>query len=75
VEEVADTVAAAMGGREAGQLFEGDRRFDVVVRVPRPAATTSTPWARLPVMLPEEPGGRGRSVPLRRSRSSGSPKV
>src|SRR3546814_18360928 len=29
IEEVADTVAAAMGGREAGLLFEGDRRFEV----------------------------------------------
>jgi cobalt-zinc-cadmium resistance protein CzcA len=34
VEEVANTVAAALGGREAGLLFEGDRRFSVVVRLP-----------------------------------------
>jgi cobalt-zinc-cadmium resistance protein CzcA len=34
VEEVANTVAAALGGREAGLLFEGDRRFAVVVRLP-----------------------------------------
>ena len=27
VEEVANTVSAALGGREAGLLFEGDRRF------------------------------------------------
>ena len=34
LDEVTDTVATAMGGREAGLVFEGDRRFDVVVRLP-----------------------------------------
>src|SRR5690606_41252443 len=34
LQEVTDTVATAMGGREAGLVFEGDRRFDVVVRLP-----------------------------------------
>ncbi|MFX8883503.1 efflux RND transporter permease subunit, partial [Acinetobacter baumannii] len=34
VREVADTVAAAMGGRDSGLLFEGDRRFSIAVRVP-----------------------------------------
>jgi cobalt-zinc-cadmium resistance protein CzcA len=29
-----DAVSTATGGRAAGQLFEGDRRFDVVVRLP-----------------------------------------
>ena len=32
LEDVTDTVAAAMGGREAGVVFEGDRRYDIVVR-------------------------------------------
>jgi len=31
--DVQDTVAAAIGGREAGTFFEGDRRFDIVVRL------------------------------------------
>ena len=34
VADVQDVVAAAVGGREAGQVFEGDRRFDLVVRLP-----------------------------------------
>jgi cobalt-zinc-cadmium resistance protein CzcA len=32
--DVQEVVAAAVGGREAGQVFEGDRRFDLVVRLP-----------------------------------------
>lgn len=34
VADVQDVVAVAIGGREAGLVFEGDRRFDVVVRLP-----------------------------------------
>ncbi len=34
VSDVQDVVAAAIGGREAGLVFEGDRRFDLVVRLP-----------------------------------------
>jgi len=33
VADVQDVVAIAVGGREAGQVFEGDRRFDIVVRL------------------------------------------
>jgi cobalt-zinc-cadmium resistance protein CzcA len=65
VEDVADTVAAAMGGREAGLVFEGDRRFDVVVRVPASVRADLDAIGALPVMLPEEPGRVRLSVPLR----------
>ena len=34
VDDVQNVVAASIGGAEAGQIFEGDRRFDVVVRLP-----------------------------------------
>ena len=33
VADVHDVIAIAVGGREAGQVFQGDRRFDVVVRL------------------------------------------
>jgi cobalt-zinc-cadmium resistance protein CzcA len=32
--DVHDVVSIAVGGRAAGQVFEGDRRFDIVVRLP-----------------------------------------
>jgi len=64
VEEVADTVAAAMAGREAGLLFEGDRRFDVVVRVPQSTRNDLDALGALPVMLPEEGGHPRGSVQL-----------
>ena len=65
IEEVANTVAAALGGREAGIVFEGDRRFDIVVRLDNPTRDNLDAIGALPVML--ETGGSGprMSIPLR----------
>ena len=32
--DVQDVIGIAIGGREAGLVFEGDRRFEIVVRLP-----------------------------------------
>ena len=65
VDEVADTLSAALGGREAGQLFEGDRRFDIVVRLPGAQRNDLDALGALPVMLPSTGGAARASVPLR----------
>ena len=65
VEEVADTVASALGGREAGMLFEGDRRFPVVVRLPDAQRDDVDVLGSIPVMLPQNDGGARASIPLR----------
>jgi len=51
VADVQDVVEVAMGGREAGQLFEGDRRFDIVVRLPENLRTNINILKRLPIPL------------------------
>jgi cobalt-zinc-cadmium resistance protein CzcA len=71
VEEVADTVAAALGGRPAGLLFSGDRRFQIVVRVPDAQRSDLEALGALPVMLPEVNGSHHASVPLRQVASFG----
>lgn len=43
VADVQALVSTAMGGTTVGQIFEGDRRFDLVVRLPENSATTSLP--------------------------------
>jgi cobalt-zinc-cadmium resistance protein CzcA len=53
VDDVQKTVAVAMGGAKAGQLFEGDRRFDIVVRLPEAQRQDLQVLARLPIALPE----------------------
>ena len=65
VEEVANTVAAALGGREAGILYEGDRRFNVVVRLPDDQRDDIETLGAIPVMLPGAEGQQSRSIPLR----------
>jgi cobalt-zinc-cadmium resistance protein CzcA len=47
-----DTLAAAIGGRKAGMLFQGDRRFDIVVRLPEALRADLGAIARLPIALP-----------------------
>ncbi|MEP6906866.1 MAG: CusA/CzcA family heavy metal efflux RND transporter [Pseudoxanthomonas sp.] len=48
---VQDTVATAVGGEVAGQLFEGDRRFDIVVRLPERLRHDPAALADLPIPL------------------------
>jgi cobalt-zinc-cadmium resistance protein CzcA len=75
--DVQDTVATAVGGAVAGQLFEGDRRFDLVVRLPEALRQDPAVLADLPIPLPVTEdadqsshtaawrGGAPRTVPLR----------
>ena len=65
VKEVADTVATALAGRSAGQIFEGDRRFDIVVRLPAELRSNLDELGALPVMLPVAGNEARVSVPLR----------
>lgn len=51
IADVQDVVEVAMGGREAGKLFEGDRRFDIVVRLPENLRTDINILKRLPIPL------------------------
>ena len=57
--DVSRAVSAAIGGQEAGQIFEGDRRFDVVVRLGDEARNDPAVLAALPITT-----ASGISVPL-----------
>jgi len=52
---VVDTVNIATGGRTAGQVFQGDRRFDIVVRLPEDLREDPRALENLPVPLPHSP--------------------
>jgi cobalt-zinc-cadmium resistance protein CzcA len=49
---VQEAVGIAVGGEMAGQLFEGDRRFDLVVRLPEDIRSDPARLADLPIPLP-----------------------
>src|SRR3546814_4345599 len=57
VGDIQDVVAVSIGGREAGQLFEGDRRFPVVVRLPEDIRAKVDQIGRLRVPLPATSDG------------------
>lgn len=63
---VQDVLGAAIGGREAGVLFEGDRRFDIIVRLPENVRSDLQALENLPVPLPVAREGSISSVPLKR---------
>jgi len=75
--DVQETVATAIGGSVAGQLIEGDRRFDLVVRLPESQRQDPAVLADLPIPLPANTSidessrlatganGGPRTVPLR----------
>ncbi|MEC5385097.1 CusA/CzcA family heavy metal efflux RND transporter [Uliginosibacterium sp. H3] len=66
VADVQQVVATAIGGQEAGTIFQGDRRFDVLVRLPEALRSDLEALKRLPVALPKADGtvGQLRFIPL-----------
>ena len=52
VGDVQDTIAVAVGGRQAGTLYEGDRRFDMVVRLSDALRTDIDGLSRLLIPVP-----------------------
>jgi cobalt-zinc-cadmium resistance protein CzcA len=56
MEDVQQVVSASIGGVVAGQVFEGDRRFDVVVRLPETLREDTEAIGRLRVPVPGSGG-------------------
>ena len=53
VSAVQATIESALGGKVVGKVFEGDRRFDIVVRLPENIRTDLDRLGRLPIPLPD----------------------
>jgi cobalt-zinc-cadmium resistance protein CzcA len=65
VGDVQEAIAIAAGGREAGVLFQGDRRFDIIVRLPERLRSDMEAMKQLPIHLPvDEAGGQARPAYL-----------
>jgi cobalt-zinc-cadmium resistance protein CzcA len=58
-QDVQDTVTATIGGRTSGTIFEGDRRFPVVIRLSEAQRADLALLQQVPVPVPG-----GRFVPL-----------
>ena len=57
--DISEAVAVGIGGMAAGRIFEGDRRFDVVVRLDEDSRNDPVSLAALPITTPA-----GGTIPL-----------
>ncbi|MSS70693.1 MAG: CusA/CzcA family heavy metal efflux RND transporter [Candidatus Latescibacteria bacterium] len=71
VSDVQEVIEIAVGGKVAGEVFEGDRRFDLLVRLPEDLRGNVEALKRIPVLLPDngdesnsEDGRRPSYIPL-----------
>jgi heavy metal efflux system protein len=65
VSAVQDVIGTAIGGRQAGAVYEGDRHFDIVVRLGEGARSDIDALKNLPVALPPNAAGQpAGSIPL-----------
>jgi cobalt-zinc-cadmium resistance protein CzcA len=64
VADVTDVVAVAVGGRAFSQMVEGEKRFDIVLRLPRELRNDPVDIARIPVEVPSEANAPGARIPL-----------
>jgi len=59
ISDVQDAVAIAVGGKSAGLVFEGDRRFELQVRLPEQLRADIETLKHLPIGLPVRVGVQG----------------
>jgi len=59
VSQLQNTLATAVGGQNAGVIYEGDRRFNMVIRLPEQVRQNVNRLSELPISLPN-----GEYVPL-----------
>ena len=59
ISQLQDALATALGGKNAGVIYEGDRRFNMVIRLPEHVRQDVNRLSELPISLPN-----GEYVPL-----------
>ena len=62
IAEVQEVIEIAIGGKEAGQIFEGDRRFAILVRLPENIRTDLEALKRLPIPLPQRAADNRKGI-------------
>jgi heavy metal efflux system protein len=65
ISDILDLVSASVGGRETGLVFEGDKRFPIVVRLPETIRQDLTVLENLPVPVLHEDGEAQTYIPLK----------
>lgn len=63
IRDVLDVIETAIGGSKAGVIYEGDRRFDLVVKLPDAERNNLESLRNLPIALESE--GKKTFIPLK----------
>jgi cobalt-zinc-cadmium resistance protein CzcA len=64
VDDVETAVGVAIGGRAFSRMVEGEKLYDIVLRLPKASRDDPEEIARIPVDVPGEEGKLGMRVPL-----------
>lgn len=64
ISTVQDAIVIAIGGKKGGELFEGDKRFDLVVRLPEKLRSDPDVLRQIFVPLPRSKDGEQHFIPL-----------
>lgn len=51
ISDIQDIIAISMGGKQAGEIYEGDKRFDIIVRLPESIRQDVENLKRIPIPL------------------------
>ncbi|MDR3502525.1 MAG: CusA/CzcA family heavy metal efflux RND transporter [Legionella sp.] len=61
---IQDALLIAIGGKKGGELFEGDKRFDLIVRLPEVLRSSPTVLRQVFIPLPLGKDGHSHFIPL-----------
>lgn len=64
ISDVQDAISIAMGGKKGGELFEGDKRFALIVRLPETLRNDPNVLRRILIPLPTENVQKRNYIPL-----------
>jgi cobalt-zinc-cadmium resistance protein CzcA len=64
VADVEAVVQVAIGGRAFSQMVEGEKLYDIVLRLPLDLRNDPTVIGRIPIDVPSPDGGQGTRIPL-----------
>ncbi|KTD54742.1 CusA/CzcA family heavy metal efflux RND transporter [Legionella quateirensis] len=64
IADVQDAITIAIGGKKGGELFEGDKRFDLIVRLPEELRTDPHVLRWILIPLPLAKDGERHFIPL-----------
>ncbi|SIN71661.1 cobalt-zinc-cadmium resistance protein CzcA [Singulisphaera sp. GP187] len=64
VDDVESVIQVAIGGRAFSQMVEGEKLYEIVLRLPKDLRNDPKDIARIPIDVPKAGGGPGARIPL-----------